>query len=135
MIKFLFAISSLSISCNNTMDSNQIKQVVIHYVSRDIETFYDVTCANFEDFFGNKYRTKKITEKNQLIVFQKIMNNHQNSSFKNIDVRAKIYIYCYNKKVSVLCVDKFGNIELDNKLMGKNDKLFNFLEKNCEDFK
>ena len=44
-------ISALSISCNNGKENNQIKQITIHYVNKDIETFYDVSCGNFEFFF------------------------------------------------------------------------------------
>ena len=86
-------------------------------------------------FFGKRYKNNKITNKNQLIEFKNIMNTYQISDFKNIDVRAKIYIYYYNKKISVLCIDKFGNTELDNKLVGRNYKIFDFLETYCDDFK
>lgn len=135
MIKLLLFVFSFFIFCNNGKDGNQLKQVTIHYVNKDIETFYKVTCENFESFFGKKYKIAKITNKKELIQFENIMNNYEQVSLKNLDIRVKIYIYYYNKKVSVLCVDKFGNIEFNNRPMGKNDSIFNFLEKYCEGFK
>lgn len=119
-------------SSNNT----EIKQVVIQYVNRNVEPIYSVSCDNFEQFFGeNNFKKKIITGNSQLKKFIDCLNDYQSASLNNIDVRAKIYIYYFNKTKSVLCVDKFGNTMVNGNYMGANKKLITFLEDSCEGFK
>ncbi len=127
----LFNAHYLSLSLN----SKQVKFITICYVNKDIETFYNVTCDNFEANFGNQLLKKTIKDKKILKEFENCLTNNKNGSFKNgIDVRVKIYILYSNKMSSIICLDKFGNILIDNNYKGINAKLINFLQKNCSGF-
>lgn len=120
----------------HSSDSTEIKEITIHYVNQSIETIYSVSCDNFEQFFGKKnYKEKKITERDQLKKFSNYLNKYQKGLSKNIDVRAKIYIYYSNKTKSVFCIDKFGNAMVNNHYVGINSKIIAFLQDSCEGFK
>ena len=47
---------------------------------------------------------------------------------KQIDVRVKIFIYYSNKKISILCIDKFNNILLNGKLIKENSQIIKFID-------
>jgi hypothetical protein len=53
---------------------------------------------------------------------------------KNIDVSAKAYIHYSNGRISIVCMDRFGDILLDDKFIGVSSSLLSFLKKNCEGF-
>lgn len=117
-------------------DSTVIKSIIIHYIYSKTDTQRDISCNNF-DAYSEKgsFLVKKLTINSQRYQFMKSLNDYKTPPLvKNIDVRAKAYILYVNGKTSVACIDRFGDVMLDNKYIGVSISLLNFLQKNCEGF-
>jgi hypothetical protein len=114
-----------------------LQKIRVEYVNRDIETPYNVSCSNFERFFGkNYYKVKTIYNKTELkqisACIDKVNDNAIN--VKEIDVRAKIILFYSNGKKSTVCVDRFDNAVVDQKKIIGTSGFYSFVERNCDGF-
>jgi hypothetical protein len=131
---YIYLIFSFNFS--NVNDSVEVKKVIIHYIYLGTETQHNISCNVLDAYQGKKgYKVKQLTNATQINLFMDALNIYKTPPLvKNIDVRAKAYIHYFNGKVSVACIDQFGDIMLDNKFIGVSSSLLSFLIKNCEGF-
>jgi len=138
MTSNFFVVMILTFFLLSTNDSIELKKVKINFVNKDIETPYNVSCSNFESFFGNnEFKEKVILNHDELNKVMNFINNVKKDSSlkKEIDVRAKIYLYYSNGKQTTICIDKFDNAVLDNKYVVSKSGLYSIVIRNCEGFK
>jgi hypothetical protein len=131
---FSYLIFSINISKEN--DSVGVKKVTIHYIYLGMETQHSISCNDLDAYQGKAgFKIKKLTNTVQINLFMNALNNYKTPPLvKNIDVRAKAYIHYTNGKISIACMDRFGDIMLDNKIIGVSTSLLSFLKNNCEGF-
>lgn len=132
----ILLVTILSLSFIN--DSLVLRKITIHYINKDIETPYNVSCGNFERFFGkDEYKAKVIQNQAELQKVANCVNNVKKSpSFiKDIDVRAKLILSYSNGMKTTICIDRFDNAVFDDKYVVSKSGLYSFVLTNCEGFK
>jgi hypothetical protein len=117
-------------------DSVAVKRITIHYIYSKTDTQHDISCNDFDAYKGKGgFMVKNLTIKAQICLFMKSLSNYKAPPLvKNIDVRAKAYIHYSNGKTSVACIDRFGDIMLDNEFIGVSTSLLSFLQKSYDGF-
>ena len=109
-------------------NSNEVKQIVIHYVDFDTETIIRIDCSNL-NYFGKDLKLKKIADAKTV---SKILNFLENANEKKskvgIDVRFKMKIEYNSGETKEIC----GNgafMEMENKQYLMNKDFLNCLTK------
>jgi len=109
-------------------NSNEVKQIVIHYVDFDTETIIRIDCSNL-NYFGKGLKLKKVADAKTV---SKILNFLENANEKKskvgIDVRFKMKIEYNSGETKEIC----GNgafIEMENKQYLMNKDFLNYLMK------
>lgn len=126
----LLLFMSLTPFCRERQQKANIEKIVIHYVDLQIETPFDVTCENFDNFFSSSYKAKIISNKNQLRKFADYLAHCDVlDGAKNVDVRVKAVITYFDGKTTVLCMNKFNDILINNKLIKENKSIIAFVRK------
>jgi len=117
-------------------DSAIVKLVIIHYIYLHTDTQHDISCHEFDSYQEKgSFMTKKLITNAQINLFMKSLSNYKAPPLvKNIDVRAKDYIHYSNGKISIVCMDRFGDIMLDDKFIGVSSLLLSLLKNNCKGF-
>jgi len=123
-----FALSSFT--CN---EGQNIAKITFHYVDFETETPFQVSCNDFENLFSGTYKTTDISNKIQLSDFENYLSYcNILDTAKKIDVRVKALITYTNKKTSVLCMDRFNNLVLDNKSISTNKEIVAFIRRQLD---
>jgi hypothetical protein len=116
----------------------QLKSFKITAVTFGITTPMSVSCSEFENAFSKKiYVNQDFNDS-----FHVLQLGHTLSQIKfakknkqRINVRARIYLeYGAPRPESILCVDKFYNMELDGRLIRRNKALINYLKQFLKSF-
>ncbi len=109
-------------------EEREIDSMSIHFVDMNIETPMRVSCSNFEMLFAGSYDTTFITNEQVLSKFESYLSDcKQSDSDKEIDVRVKAVINFSDKKKSILCLDKFDNVVIDDRLVKANKAFAGFI--------
>jgi hypothetical protein len=117
-------------------DSVLINRITIHYIYSLTETQYNISCNDFDVYRSRGgFMIKRLRTSAQINLFIKFLGDYKVPSLvKRIDVRAKAYIHYSNGKTSIVCIDRFGDIMLNNKVLGVSSSLLLFLKKSCKGF-
>jgi hypothetical protein len=125
-----FAFICFTLSSFTCKERQNIAKITFHYVGFEIETPFQISCNDFENLFSGTYKTTEISNKNQLKEFEKYLSYCDAlDTAKKIDVRVKVIITYANKKISILCMDKFNNLVLDNKSISPNKDIIAFIRR------
>ena len=112
--------------------NTQLKSFKITAVAFGITTPMSVSCGEFENTFPNKnYVTKNFNDSIHVSQFEHALRGvkYGKKGAQDINVRAKVYLeYGTSHSESVLCIDKFYDIELDGRLIKKNRAVIDFLK-------
>jgi hypothetical protein len=127
-------ISSLSISCGK--DHPEVDRIKVNYIYSGTETFRRISCNEFNGDAGKGgFMSQDLQTKRQINQFMNGLEDFQSSPPMNgIDVRAKAFIHYKNGKISVACVDRFGNFIMDDKPIALSHSLLSFLHATCDGF-
>lgn len=127
-MKIILLLLFTAFSCNG--QTNKINKILIKYVDYDLETFYKIHCADFDNQFNRDVHTKFITDTiciNKFSVFLGTLKANKKKYYP--DVRAKIIIYRSNGTEDVLCIDGGNSAEFDGNSMLIDTKFVNFIKK------
>jgi hypothetical protein len=125
-----FFFTLFSFTCIERYESEKINKITFHYVDFEIETPFQISCDNFENSFSDGYNTIVVKEDNNLEEFAGYISHIEVSDSKKIiDVRVKVIITYANKKTSLLCMDRFNNLILNNKSINANQNIIAFIRK------
>lgn len=118
-------------------ESHLVNRIVIHYIFSGTETSYNISCKAIDMYAGTKgLMTEEIRNPQKIGEFMNSLRNYNKAPvMKAIDVRAKAYIHYSRGTTSIMCVDRFGNFMLGDKIVGTSPLLLSFIEKNCKGFK
>jgi hypothetical protein len=110
----LLVISITTAACWNRTNDIHFNRIVINYVHKDITAFFDVSCAGFELQFGTTHKKIDITDPTYIQRVQRCLQKEQYRTEKNIDVRVKIYLYNNDSVVATYCMDRGGNLVVND---------------------
>jgi len=90
---------------------NKIIEIVIYKVDFNILTPFSWECVDFLEIIGNKTIPIKISDVNKINEFQELLesfefSNDRIKNIKNIDTRAKVYIFYENRFIDTICVNR-----------------------------
>lgn len=127
-------ICGLSASCGKA--HREVDRITVNYIYSKTETFRRITCSQFGGVAGRAgFMSKELRTERQIDRFMNGVEEGRSSpATDSINVRAKAFIYYKNGKESVACVDRFGNVEVDGKLVGSSGALLSFLHAECDGF-
>jgi hypothetical protein len=120
-----------------TSSGKIVDRVTIYYMNSSVETIVAVSCDNFDRGLAkNSLLTKQFNTVAQIRIFMKSLTDYKSPLLvKNIDVRAKAYVFYSTGKVSTVCTDQFGDLEIDGAFLGVSKSLLSFIQQNCDGFK
>lgn len=131
-LSFVFFTFS-SFTCKEGQKIDKINKITFHYVDLEIETPFQVSCNNFETLFSGTYKTSDISNKSKLEEFGNYLSHCDVlDTAKAIDTRVKVLITYANKKMSILCMDKFNNLVLENKSISPNKDIIAFMRQQLD---
>lgn len=127
----LLILSTLGFSCNQYQDSKiNFNRVELHYVHPGITTFIAVSCGNFESYFGSHYRKMELSGPTFIAQLQKCLRQNSKAFFKtNIDVRTKVLLFNNQQLVATYCMDRMGNIIVNNEVHVRNTYFVDLITK------
>lgn len=112
----------------------KIEKITFHYADLEIETPFQVSCNDFENLFSGTYKTIVVSDNRQLKEFEDYLANCDVlDSLQKMDVRIKVFITYANKKTSVLCMDRFNALILDNKSIKATQNIISFIKRQTID--
>jgi len=113
----------------NTCFSQQrrIDSIRIDIESLDTESFYDISCSDFDNSFRDTKKIKTFRDRQTLSDFNISLKGFTLSKFKSIDVRGKITIY--GDRLEKYCFGQFAQFYKDGKLYFNKKLLILILEK------
>ena len=124
IILFILFLLNPSIIINQThrmVDDNSIKEIEIEYVEIEIETPINVSCSNYETYFGDQIKVKRILDRRHINKLCRALNEFISSAKRYPDppdVRIKIIEIYNNNKKEVFCVGRlissFRNVNYIN---------------------
>jgi|GEM_PF-3115019 hypothetical protein len=115
-----------------------VSRVSILYMSTSIETIISVSCEHFDVNLAKDslIKMENFSDNSQIHHFMSALREYTSPPLVNhLDVRAKAFIYYSTGKISSVCVDQFGDFELDGKYLGVSKPLLMFIQENCNGFK
>lgn len=137
--KLIYTFICLTFLCKISKgnDSVVVNRITIHYIYSLTDTQHDISCNDFDAYRGKgSFMIKKLKDTAQINLFMKSLRDYKVPPLvKRIDVRAKAYIHYSNEKTSIVCIDRFGDIMLDDKFIGVSSSLLSFLQQKCDGFK
>lgn len=92
-----------------------IDNVKIVYVNRDVYSTIPGSCDNFEESLAQLIKTILIKDIGELSKIQDCLNEIHLSSEANIDVKVKVYLMQGLNIVAVFCLDQFDGIVSNDK--------------------
>jgi hypothetical protein len=127
-IFIVLAFISLTFSSFTYQEKIRIEKMTFHFVDLGIETPFQISCSKFETFFLSNYKTLTIKDSNELKEFANYLKKYNELGYaKDIDVRLKIIITYANQKKTVLCMDKFYHLFLNNKSISIDQNIIDFI--------
>jgi hypothetical protein len=118
------------------VEGQMVKEITIHYINRQIDTQHAISCRDFDSYKGKgSFMTKHLINESQIKLFMQSLSDYKIPTLvKRIDVRAKAYIHYSSGKISIVCIDRFGDIMVDGNFIGVSSSLLLFLKTNCDTF-
>jgi len=127
---FNLIIILLTLCAFTCRETRKIKKITVLYVNVELETPFQVQCGDYENLFLGSYKTVVINDVKELNEFADYLTDcHVSDSAQNIDVRVKAVVAYLDGKTATLCMDKFNDIILDNKLINTNKNIVAFIKK------
>ena len=116
----------------------QLKSFKVIAVTFGITTPMSVSCSEFENTFPREnYANQNFNDSIHVSQLGHALSRIKfaKKNRQHINVRAKIYLeYGTSRPESILCVDKFYNMELDGRLIKRNKTLINYLRQFLKSF-
>jgi hypothetical protein len=114
LFPILLIISIATAGCWHRKNNIRFNKVVINYVHKDITTFFAISCPGFDWQFEKVKRKIEITDDTYIRRVQQCLQREVYTIEKNIDVRAKIYLYNNDSVVAAYCMDRNGNLVVND---------------------
>ena len=117
------------LSCNQVNgDYKELSRIEVHFVNKEISTFFSIDCNTFEVFFKRRYKTLIIDDAKEVKEVKNCLGKSKKLSVvADIDVRVKVYLYNNEKLSSIFCFDQFENLILNNKECFENKCFVDFV--------
>jgi hypothetical protein len=130
-IYLLLFLGTLAFACNQYQDSKvNFNRVELHYVHPGITTIISVSCGNFESYFNSHYHNMELSGPTFITQLQKCLLKSRKTFFKtNIDVRTKVLLFNNQQLAATYCMDRTGNIIVNNEVNIKNTYFVEFITK------
>lgn len=127
---FLLSLLLLISSCNqkNANHEKYVTMITSRFVDLDIETFADMKCADFEEYFPY-FQTKVIKDPimiTQIITYLNDAKTAGKDYYQNVDTRIKLELKYNNDSLEIICMDRFI-FKRNNKLLINTDSLKHLL--------
>ncbi len=124
VVYFLF-----SFSCNQINgDYKELSRIEVHFVDKEISTFFSIDCSTFEVFFKKRYKVLRIVDIKEIEEIKKCLGKSRKlPALEDIDVRVKVYLYSDEELSSIFCFDQFGKLVLNNKEYVENKCFVDFI--------
>jgi hypothetical protein len=131
--KYLFRLISVLLLCSS-FSGARISRISILYVSKNIETPYRISCKMFNSSFRTQFKKKVIDTRSQIDSFYTIFNTIEyEKKSEDIDVRVKIYIFGLRPSPILMCMDRFDDVLVNDRLIKRNINLLNFINYKIEE--
>jgi len=123
---FILPLLLLFYSCNqkSTNHEKYVTMITSRFVDLDSETFADVKCTDFEEYFSN-FQTKVIKDSitiNQIITYLNDANTAGKDYYQNVDARIKLELKYNNDSIETICMGRFI-FKRNNQLFINSDSL------------
>ena len=122
LLTILLCLSLIGFSCNQYPGSKvSFNRVELHYVHPGIATIISVSCRNFESYFNSHYQELELSNTTFITQLHDCLSKGRKAFFKtNIDVRTKVLLFNDQQLVATYCMDRMGNIIVNNEVNVKN---------------